>query len=47
LLEVAKRFAKYHKDEIQLDFETGSIQDFCNIINEIIHCCEDNNWFKE
>ncbi len=45
-LEVAKRFAKYVKDEIEIDLENGNVQDATNIINELLACCEENNWFK-
>lgn len=45
LLEVSKRFAKYAKDQIGFDVENGEVQDFQNLIEKIIKCCEDNDWF--
>lgn len=46
LLEVSKRFAKYAKETINVDLETGTIQDIQNVLNAIIDCCEENNWFE-
>ena len=47
LLEVSKRFAKYATEGMEFDVETGDTQDTQTIINDIINCCEENNWFKE
>ena len=47
LLEVSKRFAKYATEEMEFDIEIGETQDTQNIINDIINCCEENNWFRE
>lgn len=47
LLEVSKRFAKYAKDQIVFDVENGEVQEFQNLIEKIIECCEDNNWFNK
>lgn len=47
LLEVSKRFAKYTKDQIGFDVENGEVQDFQNLIEKIIECCEDNDWFNK
>lgn len=46
LMEVSKRFAKCAKDNISFDVDTGEVQDFQNIIVQIIDCCEENNWFN-
>ena len=46
LLEVSKRFVKYAKDYMAFDVETGQVQDFQNIIEKIIECCDDNDWFE-
>ena len=47
LLEVSKRFAKYATEEMEFDTETSETQDTQDIINNIINCCEENNWFRE
>jgi hypothetical protein len=47
LLEVSKRFSKYAEDYISFDCEIGEVQDFHFIIDKIIECCEENNWFQE
>lgn len=46
LLEVSKRFAKYAEENINIDLDVGEIQNVQNILNDIINCCEENNWFK-
>lgn len=47
LLEVSKRFAKYTKDAMRFDVETGELQDFQRLIDKIIDCCEENDWFGQ
>lgn len=47
LLEVSKRFAKYAKDTVGFDVETGEVQDFQRLIDKIIECCEENDWFGQ
>lgn len=47
LLEVAKRFAKVAKDEMAFNVESGEVQDFQNLIERIIECCDENDWFME
>lgn len=47
LLEVSKRFAKYTKDTMRFDVETGEVQDFQRLIDKIIECCEENDWFGQ
>lgn len=46
LLEVSKRFAKYAKEIINIDLDNGEVQNLQNILNAVINCCEENNWFK-
>ena len=46
LLEVSKRFAKYAKVESEFDADIGEVQDFQQIIDNIIECCEEHNWFN-
>lgn len=46
LLEVAKRFAKYARENMNIDLDNGEIQNVQNILNAIIDCCEENNWFE-
>lgn len=46
LLEVSKRFAKYASENINIDLDIGEIQNVQNILNDIIDCCEENNWFE-
>ena len=46
LIEVSKRFAKYAKDEIGFDVDNGEVQTFQYIIDSIIECCEEKNWFR-
>lgn len=46
LVEIAKRYAKYVRNECSVDLENGAIQNCQNIINDIVACCEENNWFK-
>ena len=46
LLEVSKRFTKYAEENINIDLDVGEIQNVQNILNDIINCCEENNWFK-
>ena len=45
LLEVSKRFAKHAKDTMGFDIESGEVQDFQHLIEKIIECCEENDWF--
>ena len=45
LLEVSKRFAQYAKDTVGFDVETGEVQDFQCLIDKIVQCCEENDWF--
>ena len=40
------RFAKYAKENIGVDLDSGEIQDIQNILNAIIDCCEENHWFE-
>lgn len=47
LLEISKRFAKYSNDRIGFDVDIAEVQDFQTIINFIIDCCEENDWFRE
>mgnify|MGYP006954365861 CR=1 FL=1 len=46
LLEVSKRFAKYAKETINIDLDNGEVQNLQNILNAVINCYEENNWFK-
>lgn len=46
LLEISKRFAKYAKDQMSFDADNGDVQNFQNIIEKIVECCEENNWFE-
>ena len=46
LLEVSKRFAKYTRESMNIDLDNGEIQNVQNILNTIIDCCEENNWFE-
>lgn len=46
LLEVSKRFAKYAKETININLDNGEVQNLQNILNAVINCCEENNWFK-
>ena len=36
---------KYAKDTMSFDVENGTVQDFQNLIEKIIECCEENDWF--
>lgn len=47
LIEVSKRFAKFAKENINFSLEDCAIDDAVAIINNIIYCCEENNWFNE
>ena len=46
LLEISKRFARYAKDQMSFDVENGDVQNFQNIIEKIVECCEENDWFE-
>ena len=46
LKEIAKRYAKYVHNECNVDIDNGETQTCQDIINDIINCCEENNWFK-
>ena len=46
LLEVSKRFAKCAKENINIDLDNGEVQYLQIILNAIIDCCEENNWFE-
>lgn len=46
LLEVSKRFAKFAKETINIDLDNGEVQNLQNILNAVINCCEENNWFE-
>lgn len=45
LIEISKRFAKYTNDRNVFDTDIEEVQNFQNIICQIIDCCEENNWF--
>jgi len=45
IMAVAKRFAKLANDRQAPDVETGEVQEFCDIIQKIVECCEENDWF--
>lgn len=47
LIEISKRFAKHTQDENAFYSEAGGLQDFKNVINKIIECCEENDWFDK
>lgn len=47
LFAISKRFAKYAKDQMDFDVENSDVQNFQNIIEKIVRCCEGNNWFIE
>lgn len=38
--------AEYVKNESDIDLENGDVQTCQNIINEIVYCCGENNWFE-
>lgn len=46
LLEVSKRFAKYARENMNIDLDNGDVQNLQNILNAIVDCCEENNWFE-
>lgn len=46
LLEVSKRFVKCAKENMNIDLDNGEVQNLQNILNAIIDCCEENNWFE-
>lgn len=46
LLEIAKRFAKYVNDRMPVDLEVSTVQEMCDIINDLYYICEENNWFE-
>lgn len=46
LMEVSKRFAKYTKESMNIDLDNGEVQNVQNILNAIVDCCEENNWFE-
>ena len=45
LLEISKRFAKNAKDTSAFNVENGEVQNFQKLIEMIIECCDDNDWF--
>ena len=47
LLEVSKRYAKYAQDEMDFDTENSETQDFQSIINKIVNCCDEHDWFRK
>lgn len=46
LLEISRRYAKHVKNNCTIDIDTGETQECQDIINEIIECCEEHNWFQ-
>lgn len=46
LIEISKRFAKYVKNNASVDVDNGDVQTCQDIINEVINCCEEHNWFN-
>ena len=46
LVEIAKRYAKYVRNFCDIDIDNGETQDCQSIINDIVACCEENNWFQ-
>lgn len=47
LLEISKRYAKYAKDYSDFNVENAATQNFQSIINKIVDCCEEHDWFEE
>lgn len=49
IFELAKRFSKYTNDQMSADTETHArtLNDISKILNDIVACCEENNWFEE
>ena len=45
LLEVSKQFVKYARENMNIDLDNGDIQNLQNILNAIIECCDENDWF--
>lgn len=45
LLEISKRFAKYARAEMSIDLECSSTQDTQDMLNKVIRCCDENDWF--
>lgn len=46
LIEISKRYAKYVKNISNIDLENREVQTCQDIINDIVYCCEENNWFE-
>ena len=46
LMEIAKRYAKYVRNECSVDLDNGETQTCQDIINDVLSCCEENNWFQ-
>lgn len=47
LIEISKRFAKHTQDENVFYSNSHALQDFEKVINTIIECCEENDWFNK
>lgn len=47
LVEVSKKFSKYVKEEMGFDLDNGDTQSCQDILNAIIDCCEENDWFRQ
>lgn len=47
LLEVSKRYAKYAQTETDFSIENSATQDFQSLINKIVVCCDEHDWFRK
>lgn len=46
LIEISKRFAKYVKNDTDIDVDNGDVHTCQDIVNEVINCCVEHNWFN-
>lgn len=47
IYKISKKFASTVNDRSTPDLEVACVQDACSIIEQVVNCCEEHNWFQE
>lgn len=45
IYRISSKFASIVNDRSAPDLEVACVQDACNIIEQVVNCCEEHNWF--
>lgn len=46
LLEISKRYANYADDMVNFRVDNAATQDFQELIDRIVICCDEHDWFE-